>query len=59
MGKMICPFAIMIGATTTGSVGNEGEIIKRTLPSCIIIIFILGFFTWFSCYVFPVLNTKL
>ena len=58
IGNMICPFNVMLGATTTGSIGREGEIIKRTLPSCILIVIVLGILTWFSCYVFPVLSTK-
>ena len=58
IGNMICPFNVILGATTTGSLGKEGEIIKRTLPSCIIIVIVLGLFTWFSCYVLPVLPTK-
>jgi len=58
IGNMICPFNVVLGATTTGSIGREGEIMKRTLPSCIIIIIVMGVFSWFSCYIYQILPSK-
>jgi lactate permease len=54
IGNMICPFNIMLGAATTGSIGKEGEILKRTLPACVIMITLVGIFAWLSVYVYPI-----
>jgi len=44
----------MLGAATTGSIGKEGEILKRTLPACVIMITLVGIFAWLSVYVYPI-----
>ena len=46
LGSAVAPAKALLGASTVGIVGSEGEIIKKTLSYCMLNVFILGVITW-------------
>jgi lactate permease len=46
LGNMICPHNIIAGAATVGAAGREAEILRRTLPLCLIGLALAGIVTW-------------
>jgi lactate permease len=42
VGNAICPHNIIAGAAAVGAAGREGEIMRRTLPACALILLAAG-----------------
>lgn len=47
IGSMLAPAKVIVGTSTVGLTGREGEVIGKTLKYCVIIALILGTITWF------------
>lgn len=45
-GNMIAPHNIIAGAATVGLIGKEGEVLKQTLPACLLYVAIGGIVTF-------------
>lgn len=45
-GNMIAPMNVLAGAATVGLVGREGEVLRRTLPVCLIYTLMGGALAW-------------
>lgn len=45
-GNLIAPHNIVAGAATVGLIGKEGEVLKRTLPACLLYVAIGGLVTF-------------
>jgi len=46
LGSMVAPAKIMVGCSTVGLKGREGEVLRRTLPYGLLIGLGLGLLTW-------------
>ncbi len=53
MGKMISPQSIVVGTSSTGLTGREGDLFRFTLPHSIFLTVIVGLITVLQAYVFP------
>ena len=42
LGSMLAPAKIIVGCSTTGLVGREGEVLKKTIPTGLIITGVVG-----------------
>ncbi|MEW6424474.1 MAG: lactate permease LctP family transporter [Bacillota bacterium] len=52
-GKMISPQSIVVGASSTGLIGREGDLFRFTLPHSIFFTALIGFIAVLQAYVFP------
>lgn len=52
IGNTICPGNIILGTTTAGILGKEGEVLKRILPITVIAAVIVGGILFFALVVF-------
>lgn len=50
IGSMLAPTKVIVGASTTGLIGKEGEIIRKTLKYGIFIALIIGIIAWILLY---------
>lgn len=46
VGCSVAPNTVLLGTTTVGLVGREGEVMKLTLPYCLGITFLVGISAW-------------
>ncbi|MCG6118147.1 MAG: L-lactate permease [Aquimonas sp.] len=46
VGNIICPHNVVAGAATVGLAGREAEIIRRTLPVCLLYLALAGGLLW-------------
>lgn len=46
VGNMVCPHNVVAGAATVGLAGREAEIIRRTLPVCVLYLLAAGVLLW-------------
>lgn len=46
VGNIICPHNVVAGAATVGLAGREGEIIRQTLPVCLVYLAAAGLLLW-------------
>jgi lactate permease len=53
MGKMISPQSIVVGTSSTGLTGREGDLFRFTLPHSIFLTVIVGLITVLQAYMFP------
>ena len=42
IGNAICPHNIVAGAAAVGAAGREGEILRQTLPACVLLLLLAG-----------------
>lgn len=52
IGSMLAPAKVIVGTSTMGLTGREGEVIGRTLKYCIVLALILGILAWLMLFVF-------
>lgn len=52
IGSMLAPAKVIVGTSTVGLTGREGEVIGKTLKYCLILGVILGIIAWLLLYVF-------
>lgn len=52
-GKMISPQSIVVGTSSTGLTGREGDLFRFTLPFSILITAFIGIISLVQAYVFP------
>ncbi|MFZ5646347.1 MAG: L-lactate permease [Bacillota bacterium] len=52
-GKMISPQSIVVGASSTGLLGREGDLFRFTLPHSIFFTALVGLIALLQAYVFP------
>jgi len=54
LGSAIAPAKVLIGSTTVGLSGQENVVMNKSIPYCMVLVFILGVIAWVSAYVlFP------
>jgi lactate permease len=52
LGSAIAPAKVLIGSTLVGLTGREGEVIRKALPYCLLIVFFVGLEALLAIYVF-------
>ncbi len=52
-GKMISPQSLVVGTSSTGLDGREGELFRFTLPYSLLITFLVGVIALIQAYIFP------
>jgi len=53
LGSAIAPAKVLIGSTLVGLAGREGEIMRKTLPYCLICILLVGLEAWIAGFFQP------
>lgn len=57
IGSMLAPAKVIVGTSTVGLSGREGEVIGKTLKYCVLLALILGIIAWFMLFVlFPAVH---
>jgi lactate permease len=51
VGCSVAPNTVLLGTTTVGLVGREGEVMKVTLPYCLVITLLVGISAWIYSHV--------
>ncbi len=51
IGSMLAPAKVIVGTSTVGLTGREGEVIGRTLKYCVILALLLGVIAWVMLFV--------
>ena len=46
LGAMVAPARVIVGATTAGLIGREGELLKRLLVPCALLTGVIGVLAW-------------
>ncbi|MBN1660792.1 MAG: L-lactate permease [Anaerolineae bacterium] len=46
LGAMVAPARLIVGATTAGLAGREGELLKKLIPPCVILTALVGAIAW-------------
>jgi len=52
LGSAIAPAKVLIGSTLVGLAGKEGEVMRKALPYCLIIVFFVGLEALLAIYLF-------
>jgi len=52
LGSAIAPAKVLIGSTLVGLVGREAEVMRRAIPYCLLVVFLVGLEAWLAVYVF-------
>jgi lactate permease len=52
IGSMLAPAKVIVGTSTVGLTGREGEVIGKTLKYCLLLAVLLGIIAWLLVYVF-------
>ncbi|MFA4886347.1 MAG: L-lactate permease, partial [Desulfotomaculaceae bacterium] len=52
-GKMISPQSLVVGTSSIGLAGREGELFRLTLPYSLLITFLVGVVALIQAYIFP------
>ena len=52
LGSAIAPAKVLIGSTLVGLVGREAEVMRRTIPYCLLVVLLVGLEAWLAVYVF-------
>ena len=52
LGSAIAPAKVLIGSTLVGLVGREAEVMRRTIPYCLVIVLLVGLEAWLAAYIF-------
>ncbi len=50
LGSMLAPAKVIVGSSTAGLAGREGEVMKKTLPYGVLIASVVGLLAWFVIY---------
>jgi len=54
IGSLCAPAKIIVGCSTTGLAGREGEVLKKTLPPALLIVACIGVVAWLAISVLGV-----
>ena len=46
LGSAIAPAKVLVGTAIVGLSGKEGEVMKRTIPYCLLIVLLVGIQAW-------------
>ena len=46
LGSAIAPAKVLIGSTLVGLNGREGEVLRRAMPYCLIVVLLVGLEAW-------------
>lgn len=46
LGSMIAPAKVIVGCSTAGILGKDGEVLRKTIPCCVGICLLLGLLAW-------------
>jgi len=52
LGSMLAPAKVIVGCSTAGLAGQEGEVMKKTLPYGLLIAGFIGLVAWLVIYAF-------
>ena len=52
LGSAIAPAKVLVGTAIVGLSGREGEVMKQTIPYCLIIVLLTGLLAWVMLYLF-------
>ncbi|MBE3573384.1 MAG: L-lactate permease [Moorella humiferrea] len=52
IGSMLAPAKVIVGTSTMGLTGREGEVIGKTLKYCVILALLLGILAWLMLFIF-------
>ena len=52
LGSAIAPAKVLVGTAIVGLSGREGEVLRRTLPYCLVIVLLTGMLAWVLIYPF-------
>ncbi|PKB65272.1 MAG: lactate permease [SAR202 cluster bacterium Io17-Chloro-G3] len=52
LGSSIAPAKVLVGTAIVGLSGRESEVLRRTIPYCLAIVFLVGLQAWLLIYVF-------
>jgi len=53
LGSAIAPAKVLIGSTVVGLAGGrEGEVMRKAIPYCLVIVFLVGLEAWLASYIF-------
>jgi lactate permease len=50
LGSMVAPAKVIVGSSTAGLAGREGEVMKKTLPYGVVIAGVIGLLAWSVIY---------
>ena len=51
IGSMLAPAKVIVGTSTVGLTGREGEVIGKTLKYCVLLAVLLGIIAWIMVFV--------
>jgi lactate permease len=53
LGSAIAPAKVLIGSTVVGLTGGrEGDVLRKAIPYCLVIVFLVGLEAWLAIYIF-------
>ena len=52
LGSAIAPAKVLVGTAIVGLSGREGEVMRQTIPYCLIIVLLTGLLAWVIVYMF-------
>ncbi len=52
LGSAIAPAKVLVGTAVVGLSGKENEVMRRTIPYCLLIVFLVGIQTWIVLHLF-------
>jgi lactate permease len=54
LGSAIAPAKVLIGSTLVGLVNREGDVMRKAIPYCLIVVLLVGLEAWLAAYIlFP------
>ena len=54
LGSAIAPAKVLIGSTLVGLIGREAEVMRKTIPYCLLVVLLVGLEAWLAIYIlFP------
>jgi lactate permease len=48
LGSAIAPAKVLIGSTLVGLTGRESEVMRKTIPYCLLIVLLVGLEAWIA-----------
>ena len=52
LGSAIAPAKVLVGTAIVGLSGKENEVMRKTIPYCLLIVFLVGIQTWIVIHLF-------
>ena len=52
LGSAIAPAKVLVGTAVVGLSGRENEVLRQTIPYCLLIVALVGIQAWILIYIF-------